>query len=304
MLEVKGDEVKQSIGDLMSAYADSSGYCDSDGSVNTGITGVRYFRLRKPHAREPMLYDKGIIIVGQGHKIGHVGEKTFRYDANHYLVLGMPIPFECETHASPEEPLQALAIDIDLQLLGQLVNQMGSGSITTDDELAPRAIEAVAMDQSMEDAVCRMLRALCSDTDAQVLGDALVAEIIYRVLQGPRGSVLLGLARQEGYYARIAATLNAIHQQYQQPLTVESLATDAGMSVSSFHRAFKQVTTESPLQYLKKVRLNKARGLIELEGERASVAARAVGYESPSQFSREFKRYFQCSPTDFRRSAE
>mgnify|MGYP001473570662 CR=1 FL=1 len=110
------------------------------------------------------------------------------------------------------------------------------------------------------------------------------------------GHILYERANVEGNYAKVAKVLDTLHSDYAFPLTVEGLAAKAHMSVPAFHRAFKQVTTESPLQYLKKVRLSKARDLIMLEGYRASEDARSVGYNSPSQFSREFKRHFNYSP--------
>jgi AraC-like DNA-binding protein len=117
------------------------------------------------------------------------------------------------------------------------------------------------------------------------------------VLIGAQGQTLFGLAQHDGHYARVAKALTRVHQDYAQELSVDSLASEANMSVSAFHRAFRQVTLESPVQYVKKVRLVKARDLINYEGKKASEAALLVGYTSPSQFSREFKRQFNQSPS-------
>jgi len=121
---------------------------------------------------------------------------------------------------------------------------------------------------------------------------------VYRVLCGPQGDTLIGLAMHDGHYARIARTLSTIHSRYANQITVEGLAEEVNMSVSSFHRAFKQITFESPLQYLKKVRLAKAKELITTNGNKANEAALKVGYTSPSQFSREFKRHFNKTPSE------
>ena len=123
-------------------------------------------------------------------------------------------------------------------------------------------------------------------------------EVVYRVLRGEKGHVLYNLTQQQTPYAAVARSLEHIHNEYREPLTIDDLAKENGMSVSSFHRAFKQVTGESPLQYIKKIRLDKAKGLLVYEKMRVNNVAFEVGYESPSQFSREFKRYFKVPPSE------
>jgi len=261
---------------------------------------VRFFWATEPVPRTPLLYQAGIIIIGQGHKIGYLGDEMFRYDEDNYLVLSVPIPFECETHASLENPLLGIFIDIDVPRLHELVALVGkhlpAGHF--DPSSVPRGIEPVALDPDMLDATERLLKCLRSPLDSEALGLSRVNEIVYRVLLGKHGRALYALTQHNTHYTRVAKALVQIHGAYAKPLTVESLAREAGMSVSAFHRAFKQVTGDSPLQYLKKVRLNKAKELIIREGARAGVAANQVGYESASQFSREFKRYFKIAPVE------
>lgn len=152
------------------------------------------------------------------------------------------------------------------------------------------------MNSSMLDACKRLMSALCNELDVAILGDLLLEEIVYRTLVSKEGYVLFELAHQEGSYARVAKALTRVHQAYHEQLNVQTLAEEANMSISAFHQAFRSVTLESPLQYIKKVRLNKARDLIQLEGRRVNDAARLVGYSSPSQFSREYKRHFNETP--------
>jgi AraC-like DNA-binding protein len=133
--------------------------------------------------------------------------------------------------------------------------------------------------------------------DRQVVGPAAVEEILYRVLRGEQGRVLYDLTRHHTPYSNVARALERMHSEYRESLSVEALARDSAMGVSSFHRAFKEVTGDSPVQYLKKIRLLKAKGLLVFEGKQVSEAAYEVGYASPSQFSREFKRYFQVPPS-------
>ena len=152
------------------------------------------------------------------------------------------------------------------------------------------------MADDMLDSCKRLMLALHSDLDTKLLGESLLNEIVYRVLTGTEGHVLFNLAHHDGQYARVAKAMNKMHQSYADGLTVQHLAEEANMSISAFHSAFRKVTLESPLQYLKKVRLNKAKELIQLEGRRVNDAAHSVGYTSTSQFSREFKRHFNMTP--------
>ena len=163
---------------------------------------------------------------------------------------------------------------------------------------APAGVEPVRMERALLDATVRLLRTLGDPLDSQVVGPAAVEEIVYRVLRGEHGRVLYTLTQHHSAYSHVARSLDRMHRDYREPMTVKELARDSAMSASSFHRAFKQVTGDSPLQYLKKIRLLKAKGLLVLEGLRVDEAAYAVGYASPSQFSREFKRYFEVPPSE------
>lgn len=268
------------------------------GAVSFKLAGVRLFQVTQYCPPTPLVYEAGLIIIGQGHKIGHVGERVLRYDANNYLILGVSIPFMCETFATEQDPLLGLSIDIDLGLLGEMVERLRqTGLLTSAEEQLPCAIDAVPLVGEMEEAVVRLAKVLANPLEAELLGPAILQEILYRVLTGPQGGILSGLASYNGKYAQIAKALLRIQRDYAAPLAMEELAQEAGMSESAFYRAFRQVTLESPLQYLKKLRLDRARQGIESQGWRASVAAQQVGYESLSQFSREFKRHFGYAPS-------
>ena len=157
------------------------------------------------------------------------------------------------------------------------------------------------MDPDMADAITRLLRCLKSEAEAQILGPGLVREILYRALCGTQAPVLYSLAMHGGAFSQVARALKVMQSDYAKKLDVERLADSARMSASAFHRAFKEITADSPMQYLKKVRLTKAKELIVQENIKAYIAADKVGYESVSQFSREFKRYFGQSPADMMR---
>jgi AraC-like DNA-binding protein len=144
----------------------------------------------------------------------------------------------------------------------------------------------------------RLLESLQSSDDARILGPQIVREITYRVLTGPLGANLRGLAAPQSHFGQITRVLNRLHTDYAGSHDIEALARDAGMSISTFHVHFKRVTASSPLQYLKTIRLHKARTLMVHDGLGAAAAAIKVGYESASQFSREFKRHFGGSPAE------
>ncbi len=262
-----------------------------------------FFWNDKPVPRAPLLYDPGLVIVGQGGKIGYLGGRRFEYGADSCLVLGVPVPFECEVHATPDEPLLGIRIDIDMAMLHGLVARVGA-RLGFDDRGGANAhcgVEPVSIDGTLLTATTRMLDSLMDPMDRLVVVPAAVEEIVYRVLRGKQGQVLYALTRHHSAYANIARALERVHRDYRESLTVEDLAHESAMSVSIFHRAFKQVTGETPLQYLEKLRLLKAKALLVFERMRVDEAAYDVGYVSPSQFSREFKRYFKVPPSEAQR---
>jgi AraC-like DNA-binding protein len=268
------------------------------GTVPTGVPGVQFFWASESVPRAPLLYSAGIVIIGQGHKIGHVGDRKFRYDEATYLVVGVPIPFECETHATREAPLLGIRIDIDVAALHGLVASLGATLHLETGPALPYGLEPAKMSEEMLEATIRLLGCMRDPMDSKVLGSAAVNEIIYRVLRSDQGRVLFSLTQHHTPYAAIARALDRIHGDYGEALSVEQLAEENAMSVSSFHRAFKRVTGDSPIQYLKKIRLEKAKGLLVHQGMRVNAVAYEVGYESPSHFSREFKRYYKVPPSE------
>lgn len=271
-----------------------------DGPFESRLKGVRFFKETKHVPRKPMVYDPGICIVAQGHKIGYLGDQTFRYDANHYLVTSVTMPIECEVFASPEQPLQGMIIDIDMPQLHDLIIRLGlqSDIRVTSEKGLPRGIGPAVMDEDMADATTRLVKCLQSEAEAQILGHGLVREVHYRALCGTQAPILYSLAMHGSAFSQVAHALKILQNNYAEKIDVEQLANTACMSASAFHRAFKEITSDSPIQFLKKIRLTKARDLMLQEGMKAYIAADQVGYESSSQFSREFKRYFGQNPSD------
>ncbi|WP_375320869.1 AraC family transcriptional regulator N-terminal domain-containing protein [Aliivibrio logei] len=287
-----------SLGDLMQSYADRYGFNDLECIRETAIPNVWFYRSSKGNQRQPFVYQSGIIVMGKGHKHIHIGNQPVHYGPDDYLVVGVPMPLECEAFPEDDSPLLGLTINVDSTLLHRLVNELEVANFQAPDKSNQDGfgLTSVKMADDMLDSCKRLMLALHSDLDTKLLGESLLNEIVYRVLTGTEGHVLFNLAHHDGQYARVAKAMNKMHQSYADGLTVQHLAEEANMSVSAFHSAFRKVTLESPLQYLKKVRLNKAKELIQLEGRRVNDAAHSVGYTSTSQFSREFKRHFNMTP--------
>jgi AraC-like DNA-binding protein len=268
----------------------------SDGYTLSALDGVKFMRANGPVARTPVLYEPSIVIVCQGQKRGFIAGRTFLYDAQQFLVLTVPLPFESETIASAAEPMLAVSIRIHLPVAAELVLALDQSRrhVST----APVGISSTPLDDKLSDAVLRLLEALASPLEAQILGPGIVREIHYRVLDGQQGPALRAALAHQSHFGKVAKALRRIHAGYNSSLDVETLAMEAGMSIAAFHANFKAVTTSSPIQYLKTTRLHKARLLMVQDGVTAATAAARVGYESASQFSREFKRLFGRTPLD------
>jgi AraC-like DNA-binding protein len=266
-----------------------------EGTTASAIDGVRLARTSRCLPRAPVLYEPSIVVVCQGTKRGHLNGNSYRYDAMQYLVLAVPLPLEVETFASPTEPLLAMSIRIDLTVAAELALAIGDAG-----RHAPHAqsICSSPLDPQLADATLRLMEMLRSPIEARLLGPAILREIYFRVLTGANGNAIRAALAHHGHFSKVNKALRRIHAEYDGELSVTALADEAGMSLAAFHASFKAVTATSPIQYLKKTRLHKARLLMVQDGLNASVAAGRVGYESASQFSREFKRFFGRSPIE------
>lgn len=271
-----------------------AGLVRGEGMTPSLLPEVKFMHTTRHISRRPIAYEPGIFIIAQGRKTGYLGTRKIVYDANHYLTVSVPVPFECETEGSPAKPLLAVKIGVTAAAVTELLMQMEQ--LPSLNSAQPQILDATAMDETLIDATARLLESLRSPDDARILGRQTVREIIYHVLCGKLGRNLRALAAPDSHFGQISRILNRLHTDYTRNYDIATLARDAGMSIAAFHTRFKAITSSSPLQYLKNIRLHKARMLMVNEGVNASGAARQVGYESASQFSREFKRLFGNSP--------
>lgn len=266
----------------------------ADGSHATAVQRLHLIRASGPMPCMPVVYEPRLVIVAQGSKEAVLAGETFRYDPLHYLVVSMPLPVTAQIiEASPEKPYLCLRLDIDLDEIAALLLDVG--------QLAPasgidRGLYAARMNSPLLDAVLRLMRLLDTPGELPVLAPMALREIYYRVLTGELGQRLRELATAGSRSHRIARAVALLRARYLEPLSIEELAQSLYMSASSLHHQFKAATSMSPLQFQKRLRLHEARRLMLVEGLDASAAAHRVGYESPSQFSREYKRMFGAPP--------
>lgn len=270
----------------------------TSGVHTTAIQNLSLVKIFEPMlSRVPVIYEPCIYIVLQGSKSALLGTEVFVYDAFNYLVLSVPLPLECQIHhANQEEPYLAVKIDIDKQLLSELIVET-SASQSAQFSKAKPGIFVSTLNQDIKSTLSRLLSYLENKDKAQVLGKLAIKELMFHVLMGAQGNLLKAFVYQDRQNYQIAKVIALIQQQYSENLVVATLAAKANMSQSSFYTYFKAVTSSSPIQYIKAIRLHAARRNMLLDNLSASDAAYNVGYSSPSQFSREYRRFFGVSPS-------
>lgn len=273
----------------------------SEGYNQTFINGVGIYKSSESAQRTPLCYSQGIIFVLQGQKRVFFDEQIYTYNPDNYLVLTVPLPAECETQLTNNNPLLSLIIDFDMPVLGELVRVFDEhGKLNSSDKISnAKGLFVSENTDALSCTLTRLVDCLGSKLQSDIIGKGLVREVFYHVLQGPQASPLFDLVSHNTHMSKMERTLKHLHNHYDDKLDVEQLASMANMSASTFHRNFKQITASSPIQYVKKLRLSKAKDLLQDQGIKVKQAAAQVGYESATQFSREFTRYFGISPSDY-----
>jgi AraC-like DNA-binding protein len=268
-----------------------------DGRFELRLPGTYVIRFSHPTpvpmqaTLRPML-----CIVAQGTKVVMLGREVFEYDANRMLVFSVDLPVGGQVRrASPAEPYLCLRLDLDPYRVADLALRVFPDG-------APKATEArglyvASAGSGIVDAATRLLQLMADPDDAALLGPLVVDEILLRLLRSPVGGRVAQIGYADSAVQRIALAVSEIRARFAEPLKVQALARMVHMSLSSFHEHFKAVTSMSPLQYQKLLRLQEARRLMLAGHLDAKVAAREVGYVSPSQFSREYARHFGSAPS-------
>jgi AraC-like DNA-binding protein len=263
--------------------------------TETGIPRVAMVQGAVPEHQLAAVYDPMINMILTGSKTMTVGDRTLRYDPATYFVMSVDLPAVGSVHPDETgEPYLAVSLTLEPTIVASLLADLPK---PTGGELYSPGFSIAPVTDELLDAWLRMLRLIERPDDIPALAPAYEREILYRVLQGPQGWMLRDIAAPGTALSRIGVTIQWIRENFTRPLRVEALAAMAALSVSAFHRHFKAVTALSPLQYHKRIRLLHARSLlIAGEGNATSVAF-GVGYESATQFSREYSRFFGLPPS-------
>ena len=262
---------------------------------DTPIQGLSLHRWETPTEPTSYMLAPSICLIGQGRKRLFLGEDTYVYDKHHYLITSVDLPVVTQIiEATPEKPYLGLTMEMDLRVLAQLMlNQHMPTSHQPKDR---RGIAVSEVSLPLLEAFYRLLDLINSPDDISALAPLIQQEIFYRLLQGEQGSRLRQITTIGNHGYQVAKAIDWLKDNFSKSVKVEELAGKAGLSVSAFHNHFRSMTAMSPLQFQKKMRLNEARRLMLTEHLDASRAAFEVGYESPSQFSREYSRLFGAPP--------
>jgi len=264
-----------------------------DGTLKTGVAGLMIARRPELSALEAMVYEPLVCFVVQGAKDTGTKAGSVRASAGRLLLVSHDIPIVSRiVEATRERPYLALILPLDLSVLRGLEEEIGGsggGAVS-------RALTLHEADAPLAEAFGRLLDLVERPGEAGVLGPLVQKEIHYRLLTSPQGATLRALLQADGHAGRIGQVIAHLRAHVADPLATEELARLAGMSRSSFHEHFRTVTATTPLQYQKELRLLQARERLQAGGQSVSAVAFEVGYESPTQFSREYARKFGASP--------
>lgn len=269
-------------------------HTDADGEYKTALPKVRLFRSSAPTDHDAVVYVPSLCVIVQGAKEVVVGGEAYRYDPAHSLLVSVDLPAATRiVEASPGRPCLAMRIEIDSADVAEF---LATGTAVSSLGLPARGIGVTPVEPPLLSAITRLVSLLDNPQDIGALSPLILREITYRVLTGPQGARLRQIVAPGAPAQRIARAIGWLKDHFAEPARVEALAKHVGLSPSALHLHFKAVTGMSPLQYQKRFRLQEARRLMLSDGLDAAEAAFRVGYESPSQFGREYRRLFGTPP--------
>lgn len=259
------------------------------------LDGLRIFRTSSPTDCISGVSQLSLCVIAQGSKEVYLGTSRYEYNADRYLLATMELPITARIFdATPQKPYLSLILSLDTVLVGSVMAEAGLPVPHAQSEA--KAMVVSRLDPGLRDALVRLLRLMDSPSDARMLLPMLKREIVYRLLQGEQRSRLRHLPSAAEHTNRIATAVEKLRKEFDQPLSIDGIARDLGMSPSAFYQHFRSVTEMSPLQFQKQVRLQEARRLMVGESLDASSAGYRVGYDDPSHFSRDYKRLFGAPP--------
>lgn len=263
---------------------------------DTPISGLRFSRWTTPTPPTSYTHNPSICLIAQGRKRVLLGEESFIYDANHFLISSVDLPIIANIiEASEEQPYLGLIMELDLTEISQLI--VDSELALTQAKEAQKGIAVGELSESLLGAFVRLAELLDEGQNIKILAPIIKREIFYRLLMSEQGTRLHQIVTAGSHSHQIAKAIDWLKNNFVKPLSVGDLASYTGMSKSSFYTHFRSMTSMTPLQFQKKLRLSEARRLMLTENLDAMAATFKVGYESPSQFSREYSRLFGAPPS-------
>lgn len=262
---------------------------------HTSIKGLSCIRIDNPDEHLPEVYNPCICLVVQGAKSITYGQEVYPCGTGDYMTIPVTMPIiGMVREASPDKPYLCLQMDIDLTMAGEIF--MGGHVPQSGSKLEAKSLFVAEMDDALADPLVRLARLLDEPEDSGFLAPLYIREICYRLLKSEHGRHIAHLAMHEGSLQKIGMVISHINKNFREPIRIGELAEISEMSVSGMHQWFKKITTLTPIQFQKQLRLIEARRFMIAENKSASEAAYYVGYESTSQFSREYTRMFGISP--------
>ncbi len=263
--------------------------------LDTQIPGLTFHRWETPTEPTSYVISPCVCLIGQGSKRLLLGDEAYVYDAHRYLVTSLDLPVTAQIlEASPEAPYLGLTLDLDLHAIAQLMLGLAQPPARAPHDR--RGLAVSGLSAPLRDAFQRLVALLDAPHDISALAPLIKQEIFYRLLTGEQGGRLRQIVSIENHGYQVARAIDWLKVNFHKPFKVEDLAGRVGLSVSAFHNHFRAMTAMSPLQFQKKMRLSEARRLMFAEHMDATTAAFEVGYESPSQFNREYSRLFGAPP--------
>jgi len=270
-------------------------WTDNGELFTTAVPGLALFRREEPTEPTGGMYEPSICLVAQGAKRVLLGDDTYVYDAHHYLITSVHLPTVVQIiEASRQKPYLGLRLTLDLREVSQLMADSNLPPPRTQQSSRGMATGEVTL--PLLTVFQRLIDLLAEQQDIPILAPIIEREIIYRLLVGDQGTRLRQIASAGSQSNQITRAIDWLKSNYTSPLRIDDLAKQVNMSTSTFHHHFRAVTAMSPLQFQKRLRLNEARRLMLVEPVDATTAAFQVGYESTSQFSREYSRLFGAPP--------
>ncbi|MDF4589229.1 AraC family transcriptional regulator [Vibrio parahaemolyticus] len=280
----------QKLGKLIDRWTGNANQYD------TPISGLRLSRWTTPTPPTSYTHNPSICLIAQGRKRVLLGEESFIYDANHFLISSIDLPIIANIiEASEEQPYLGLIMELDLTEISQLIVDSELAFIQSKE--AQKGIAVGELSESLLDAFVRLAELLDEGQNIKILAPIIKREIFYRLLMSEQGTRLHQIVTAGSHSHQIAKAIDWLKNNFVKPLSVGDLASYTGMSKSSFYTHFRSMTSMTPLQFQKKLRLSEARRLMLTENLDAIAATFKVGYESPSQFSREYSRLFGAPPS-------